>query len=162
MDCRTAGGSSLVLKDRADAADDTVVWKWSEGEAVVLAELGDPLATSGWALCVYAGAPASLVLEVEAPAGAVGWKSVGAKGFRYLQRALVPNGVRKVTLKPSASRKAKVSFAAKGAELALPAPPLALPITAQVGSRDVPLCVTASYGAGSVTRNEPGTVKARD
>jgi hypothetical protein len=159
--CRTAGASSLTVKDVADDADDEVTWTWSEGQAVAVADLGDPLATTGWTLCVYDGAPESLVLAAVAPAGAPAWTFTSKKGFKYARKDLLPNGVRTLALKPGADGKAKARLTAKGVPLAPPAPPLALPVTVQLGSRDVPLCLAASFDAGSVKRNEAGKLKAK-
>lgn len=83
------------------------------------------------------------------------------EGVQVRAEELLPDGVRTLALKPGADGKAKVRLTAKGVPLAPPAPPLALPVTVQLGSRDVPLCLAASFDAGSVERNEAGKLKAK-
>ena len=70
------------------------------------------------------------------------WTFAGKNGFKYVQKTLLPDGVRTLARKPGAGGKAKAQVTATGEPPALPA---ALPLTVKRGSRDVPLCLTARY-----------------
>jgi hypothetical protein len=141
--CRTAGGSSLLLKNNADDAKDKLVWKWTKGAETMLSELGDPTATTKYTLCVYAGAE---VGTVELPAGA-SWKAVGPKGFRFKDLTGTPNGGQKALLKSGAAGKAKAFVKGKGANLPDLTAPLTLPVTVQLVNDANGTCFEAVYGA---------------
>ncbi|MEW6271435.1 MAG: right-handed parallel beta-helix repeat-containing protein, partial [Thermodesulfobacteriota bacterium] len=52
--CFAAGRTSLVVQENANDARDRLVWRWTRGDAVPLAALGDPLGgATSYALCVY-------------------------------------------------------------------------------------------------------------
>jgi hypothetical protein len=160
-DCRRARASALVVKDDAIDTRDELRWRWSQGEAVAPGEVGDPRTRSGWNLCLYAGEPATLFLTAAAPAGEPPWTASEKKGFRYAQRATLPGGVRSLTLRPGAEGMARATLRARGAALAVPDLPAVLPVTVQLGSRDVPLCLSARYEAAVVRTNRPGKLRAR-
>jgi ELWxxDGT repeat protein len=69
-DCRRPtepGASKLRLKDRTPDTRDAARWTWTRGEETSPGDLGDPRATSGYALCLYDGA--ALRMTLRAPAG---------------------------------------------------------------------------------------------
>jgi hypothetical protein len=59
------------------------------------------------------------------------WRATST-GFTYRNSAGDPDGIIKLVLKAGVAGKAKVQATAKGAHLEAPAPPLLLPITAQL------------------------------
>jgi YVTN family beta-propeller protein len=137
--------ASILLQDRMPDDLDQVKWKWSNGEATTFAELGDPLATHDYALCVY-DASSSLLLRMTAPAGGTCgtkpcWKQLGpptlGKGYKYKDVDGLPHDVDSMTLKAGLDGKAKMSLKAKGSNIPLPALGfLALPLTTQLQSRN--------------------------
>ena len=106
-------GGSLVLKNKNGKS--RLVWKWSRGLAVDVAEFGAPPAFDDYTMCVHVqdGGGATLLVEAVAPAGPA-WDDRGAKGFRYKEKSGVPDGMTQVRLRPGAEGKAKLKAKAKG------------------------------------------------
>ena len=115
-----AGKSQFLLKA---AGTSKAVWKWTDGEATSLADLGDPASTTTYALCVYdetAGVP-SLVLSSLVPPSS-SWQAHGI-GLKYGDPAGMAAGITKIVLKSGVAGKAKIVV--KGHPAALPSLPLA-------------------------------------
>jgi YVTN family beta-propeller protein len=137
--------ASILLQDRTPDDLDQVKWKWSSGQATTFAELGNPLATDDYALCVY-DATSSLLFRMLAPAGGTCgtkpcWKQVGpptlGQGYKYKDVDGLPNDLDSMTLKSGLDGKAKVSLKGKGGNIPMPAlGSLALPLTAQLQSEN--------------------------
>ena len=133
--------ASILLQDRTPDELDQVKWKWSNGQATTFAELGAPLSTDDYALCVF-DATSSLLLKMTAPAGGTCgtkpcWKQLGPstlpKGYKYKNLDGLPDDLDTMTIKAGLDGKAKVSLKGKG--LNIPMPPLgalALPLTTQL------------------------------
>jgi hypothetical protein len=126
---------------------DQVSWKW-KGQATALADFGNPLTTTGYALCVYQGA--TLKLATRAPAsGTCGtkpcWKALGAKGYGYKDGDLTPDGLSKATLKTGDTGKAQVSVKGKGTNLPDGVLPLTTPVVVQLQAT-TGQCWTATFG----------------
>jgi len=163
-DCRqsTAPGKGLL---KLKAGKGSLAWKLLKGEATALADLGDPLATASYALCVYdaSGAPQPLRLFAMPAAGdCLGrpcWDAKGTRGFAYKDKAFTPDGVLKLDLGAGDAGKAKMSAKGKGSLLRLPALPLAPPVTAQLVSGETGACWSATYSAPS--RNDAEQFKAK-
>ncbi len=85
------------------------------------AELGDPVATDEYTLCLSAvtGGSAVLVAETAAPAGPK-WEDRDDKGFRYKAKDLQPDGLKQIQLRPGPAGKAKFKILGKGPKLGLP------------------------------------------
>jgi hypothetical protein len=111
---------------------DRLVWKWAKGTATET-DLGDPLGTTGFALCVYDAA--GLAARATVPAGCRSsdeacWKTQ-RRGFRFSAPDASAEGVRRLVLKAGAG-KAKAKLKGDGALLTLPSIPLAQPVTVQL------------------------------
>lgn len=164
-DCRApvaAGAALLSLKDRSDDPKDALQWQWGKGAATTLADLGDPTATTRYDLCVYDGS-ATLVASATAPPGGVctGRPCWTAKknGFRYLQKALMPNGLQSLDVRSGIDGKARILIKGKGDLLSLPSLPIAnLPLTVQLGN-GAGQCWSARY-QNDVRTNDAGSFKA--
>lgn len=158
------GKASLVLKQGATDAKDALVWKWGSGAATLLSELGEPLESSDYQLCVYDGSKlAQPRLDAAAPAagtcaGSPCWKATKT-GFKYKDKERTPDGLLALAVKAGDAGKAKAALKGKGVELTLPALPLVAPVTAQLFRSDGALCWAASYG--TPTRNDAGLFKAK-
>ena len=169
-DCRAAGKSALQIADAGDASGDAIKWRWLKGAATTLSELGDPTDATGAALCVFdeSGPTPSLLFRAELPAGGTCgtrpcWKSTAA-GFTYRDAAGGADGITNLVLRGGTAGKAKVLLKGKGAGLssrpfALPAPPLDLPLRAQL-QLDGAACFESALDGASVRRNQPGAFKA--
>jgi hypothetical protein len=129
--CRqsTQAGKSLLLL-RAGASE-KLQFKWIKGATTAIADFGDPTTAQTYTFCVYdetAGA-AALKLQALLPpggdcAGKPCWKSTG-KGFLYKDKNAAADGIQLLNLKSGADGKAKIILKGKGANLHLPALPLA-------------------------------------
>jgi acyl-homoserine lactone acylase PvdQ len=129
-----AAASQLVLKDRTPDTADRLLWRWRKGAATSLADFGNPLASTDYALCVYDGGSA-LVSSANAPAaGTCGtrpcWRQTSS-GFKYGDRDLTPDGLQRITLVAGPSGVARIVVKGKGALLDIPTLPL-LPLPARV------------------------------
>jgi hypothetical protein len=153
--------SKLNLRNRLPDTGDTVTWKWVRGDEVTLGDLGDPLATDSYALCLY-DASGFLMEAGVGPGGTCGprpcWTSLGPDGFRYVDKKAVQGAVRKLVLKPGEAGASKVIVKAKGHGIAMPALPLAPPVRAQLQATNGE-CWDVEYDAG-VTLNTGTDVKA--
>lgn len=160
-----AGKAVFLLKDKAPDKKDKLLWKWLKGTATSQADLGAPLATTGYTLCVYdASASAQpLILAMAPPAGTCAgkpcWKSVKG-GFKYKDKELTPDGLQFLLARSGAALSAKVIVKGKGTNLGVPALPLSPPVTVQLKRNDDPsICWTATYS--TPIKNLPEQFKAR-
>ncbi len=160
-----SGKSTLTLKNSSNDAKDQMLWKWSKGSATATPDFGAPTTTTGFALCLYDGGP-GLALTASAPAGGACkngkpcWKASGAKGFRYGDADLTPQGIQKLTLQAGENGKAKIGFAGKGPLLRMPAlATLAFPLVVQLQGTHGE-CWSATY-VSSLTQ-DASVVKAKD
>jgi len=142
-----AGGSVLKLRD--GGANDKLSWKWGKGPAVGLATLGDPVAGDDYTLCVYeqTGGVGAVVFGIRSPGGGK-WRDLGAKGFKYKDGDLLPDGVRLVQVRPGAEHKAKMKLKARGGNVGLSGLGFgaATTVTAQLRG-ETGACFGASYSA---------------
>ena len=116
------GRSKLSVTEDANDAKDRLQWSWTGGAATSFAELGDPVATTRYALCVWDGRSGTptLVASADVPAGAK-WAPSGSTRMSYKDPTASANGVSRIQLRAGAAGKAKASFKGKGAALNAPA-----------------------------------------
>ena len=152
-------GALLQLKR---GGTDRLLWRWRRGAATSTADFGNPLATTGFGLCVYDGSGARLVGASIPGGGLCGarpcWRASG-RGFRYVNRSLTPSGVRQLVLQSGAAGKSAILVNGLGPLLGLPSLTIvSLPVTAQLVSSDG-TCWDATYS--SAVRNGPEQFKAK-
>jgi len=141
----------LLLRDVADRKDH-LVWKW-RGMSTGLADFGDPLTTTSYTLCLYAGADAAMVMEARAPAGGACatrrcWVKRDGRRFKYIDRDQTPDGLARVVLRANPSRsRANLVVVGRGPRLEMPALPLDLPVRAQLVQSDGSLCWESIYSS---------------
>lgn len=150
--CRQPGAdkAKLVMKDGTPNKKDLIKLAWAKGEVVTLAELGDPLVTDSFDLCVYDDD--GFVTGATAPAGAVCkkgkpcWKEISA-GFKYKNPSKAPSGMLSLLLKSSDTPgKSKATAVAKGENLVMPGLlDLAGDIRVQVVNHGTGLCLEAEF-----------------
>ncbi len=172
--CRTpraALTSTLQIKDKTPDKSDGLTWKWAKGAATTAAELGDPLASDRYALCIYGDTDATptLLAELLAPAGAICkgkpcWKALGkppgTTGYKYNDPELTPHGIQSLNAKPGVDGKAQLIVKGKGATLRKPALPIgAFPLRVQMQKAGT--CFEVKYEAADVTKNEAGLLKLK-
>ncbi|MFM7735939.1 MAG: hypothetical protein ACKPBU_08165 [Alphaproteobacteria bacterium] len=164
-----SGASSLLLKtDPSNPSRDQLQWKWQKGEALALADFGNPRQSTSYALCVWDGA-SNLVSATRMPAagncknGVECWKQTSTT-FQYKDDDLTPTGIQLLKLKAGADGSSNVQAKGKGALLPEPSYPLTLPVVAQLidSSGD---CWEATFGnAFAPSKNlagPPGLFKAK-
>jgi hypothetical protein len=152
----------MWLNDQGADLRDNIVWKWKRGASTTKSDLGDPIHSQGFAMCIY-GSDGSVLFHGTVPSGgSCGerscWRDSGA-GFKYRNGAAVPDGMTKVVLVPGGSGHASVVVKGRGVNLDVPALPLALPFTVQLQQESGP-CWEAVYEAAGVRRNEPERFRA--
>lgn len=101
--CLDVPRGSLRLTKPDDAARSNFAWSWTGGTTSV-ADLGDPTAATGYALCVYDGG--ALVQTIAIPAaGSCGtkpcWKASSGGRFSYNDNSGTRSGIVRSALKPA-------------------------------------------------------------
>ncbi len=153
--CRTAAVSRLTIRNDTRDERDRIAWRWIKGDATAPEELGDPLTTDAYDVCVYDAG--SLLMGMVAPAGGSCGGSVGhpkpcwkatRKGYVYSDKFLTPNGVRKVKLNGGDAGHATAVVSAKGANLQVPdLTAITGPLDVQLRRHDGGVCLGATFAA---------------
>ncbi len=152
---------------RISAKRDVASWRWRSTGAIPVADFGNPLTTTSYSLCIYAGATPTLVMEMRAPAGGTCaggrpcWKSRGAKGFRYKDLEGTPDGITRLVLRTKPQHLADLALRARGPNIPFPALPLTQPVIAQLVKSDGPECWAAQYSAPAM-KNDSGAFKDKN
>jgi cysteine-rich repeat protein len=127
-DCKspTVPGAKLQLR-HVNGARDKLLFLWKRGEMTDLGELGTPLTSTDYSMCVYFEPypyDGSIALDYRATAPAGGtcdgtpcWHEVATRGFAYKDRARTPDGLEIVKLKSGAAGAASVLVRGKGPNL---------------------------------------------
>lgn len=131
-----AGASMLALRKGASEENDRFFWKWTRGSMTDAGDFGDPVASTGYDLCIFdetASTPA-LVMSVHVP-GRARWQNTG-EGFKYRDGTRANDGIQMLRLKPGPDGKAKILIKGKGTRLPMPSLPLAQDskVTVQFGN----------------------------
>lgn len=161
-----SGKASLQIKNNAtNDGRDSVMWKWGRGQATTSLELGDPLSTTEYALCVYDQSmqPQPILAASVPPGGTCAarscWKTM-RNGFRFASRSgsAAAHGVTRIVLTAGVDGKAKVSLTARGVYVDTPTLGLAPTVTAQLRNG-----VGACWGAifSNVARNDATQYRAK-
>jgi hypothetical protein len=162
--CRTP--VTFKKRIRISQKRDLVTWRWRTTGNVPLVDFGDPLNTSDYSFCVYAGALPTLVMELKAPAGGTCankpcWKSRGSKGFRYKDKDKTPSGISRLVLRTSDAPLSDIVLRARGVNIPFPALPLAEPVVAQLVKSDGPECWETDYSAPAL-KNDSSTFQDKN
>jgi len=136
--CLTAPKSKLLLAP-ATAGQAMLGWRWANGAALALGDLSDPTVDANYELCVYSGAPDTLIAHATFPAGAQ-WSAAGSKGYRYKQS--VPKTV--VRLRSGDADKSSAVVKGRGVDLDQ-AFPFTAPVTVQLRKAGSSLCLESRF-----------------
>jgi uncharacterized repeat protein (TIGR01451 family) len=128
--CKAPGVAQLTLANGGTDAHDKLTFRWTLGDPTTAAELGDPSATTSYALCIWddiAGVPHLVAEAIAPPAGnCVGrpcWRSINrGTGFRYEDPGLLPDGLRHLLIRSGPLGRSKIVLKGQGATL--PDPPM--------------------------------------
>ena len=122
-----SGKATLYIRNLAVDEGDKLTWKWKLGEATSYADLGDPIHSTAYTLCVYdqAGGSPDLTLSLTAPGGTKCggteqpcWKQ-SSKGLIYRDKSFGNAGIKKIQLNAGADGQAKILFLGVGPNLRL-------------------------------------------
>lgn len=160
--CRTGTRGSFQLKDKSPNRGDKVNWRWIRGAETTLAEFEPSDAFDHYAVCAYDGL-GNLIVDLLVPAGQLCGKpgktapcfSTKDPKVLYKSTQQAPEGIKKMKLK--ADDDGRASFTINGGRDRLgwvdpPALPLALPVVAQLQSKDG-LCFESTFPFAY--RNDP-------
>lgn len=146
-----ADRAALVIQDKTPDQGDKLSFKWAKGAATTKAALGNPLATTDYAVCLYqhpfVGSP-SLLLSMNARGGSTCgtrpcW-SENRKGFKFNDRSASHGGLRNLAIAAGDSGKTKLGIKAAGIHLDTPSLPVgAAALTLQLINDDG-LCLGAT------------------
>jgi hypothetical protein len=159
------GKAQLQLRNASPDTKDRLRWTWLKGAATTVADFGNPLTTTGYALCIYDGNDERIV-AASIPAGGTCnaksprpcWRANG-RGFRYVDRDLTPDGIGQLVLKSGADGKAQIGLKGKGGALPDPTLPIAdFPLRVQLVNANG-VCFEATYSTSF--RNDAQQLKAR-
>jgi len=124
----------MLARQQSESARNRLSFHWAKGAATTVADFGDPINATSYALCVYdetgGAGTATLKLAAGIPAGSGGWKTT-SRGFRYSNRFAVPDGIKKLTLVGGSVGNASIMIAGKG-QLLVPGLPYQPKVTAQL------------------------------
>jgi hypothetical protein len=164
--CRAATPRQSTLSIRAvpgDPSQSRLAWRWGDGP-LAPADVGDPLATTGFTICLIdatSGEPTLRASATAPPGGRCGsgpcWKR-RPTDVRYRDRDGTPDGI--TSLSVQAGTTGRIKAKAAGEHLALPPLGLATPVTVRVHRTDVPVCWEATYSAPRT--NTPVRFRARN
>ena len=166
INCKQATDLSktkLTIFDRDPEKKDKLQWKWNKGEQTDFAELGDPLTSHTYSLCVWDRQP-SLVFRAVLPKGTECtdprcWKDLRGKGYRYLDKERSIDGVHKLVVKAGEAGKAKLQLKTSGGNMPDTALPLDVPVRVQV--QTLGTCWEGEYSDIGLQRNDAEQFKAR-
>jgi len=114
--CKVAGKTKLAVhNDEVLDKKDKMVWSWRLGETTDIAELGHPISTDEYALCIYDGVSGSpvLVSELYAPIGLL-WRPKGNHGYLYKDKSRANYGLQTIRLRAGDNGRAKMLVKARG------------------------------------------------
>ncbi len=162
----------ITDKDGDGASEkDNLIAKWLKGPATTQANLGDPLDSTGYSLCLYAGSSAALLTTAAAPAGGTCagnpcWKAVASKGYRFKDKtAANDGGTFLMKLLAGTAGKSKILFKAKGSNMNIAPSTLPVdtsgPVIVQFISNDAAECWGMNFPPAAIRRNDDRIFKAK-
>jgi hypothetical protein len=165
--CRAAFKASIQLRDKTPDTQDLLNFGWQLGATTTFGELGTPLSTTDYQICVYDAG--GLVRRATAPAGGSCkskpcWKQTPSSSpttYVYKDPLLTPDGTNAVTLKSGTSPKPKVQWKAKGIPMDDGALGLVPPVVVEVSNGDNAVCFGQTFTVGDITLNTTEQFKAK-
>ncbi len=147
---RVSATSRLDIEDETQDTRDVLRWTWAKGAETMRSELGDPITTDDYFLCLYdAGVRVS---SISLPAGGLCagkpcWKTTST-GFVYENHERTPDGAQSAILKAGVAGKASMKVRGKGINLETPNPTsFTGPITVQIQQADGALSFETTFSA---------------
>ena len=121
-------GATLQMVSQPNTAPDKLTFKWKKGPAIALGDVGTPIGSTSYALCIYdeAGGVPFNAYHGQPPGGcgtAACW-TLSSMGWKFKSKTGAPDGITNLLLKAGAADKAKVEVSAGKLDLALSPFPL--------------------------------------
>jgi len=166
--CFVAPATNLRITNSTDPAQDKLTWQWRKGDAFAQGDLGAPLATTTYTLCLYdtSSSVPSLSGSLVVESSAALWTSRDSEGIDYRDRDGSSDGVTKLQLKTGDASKTRVKLYARGSGLSLPVPVGATffaqspKVIAQLRNSDGE-CWTSEFSSANTSKNEAAAFKAQ-
>ncbi|HXJ33714.1 MAG TPA: PQQ-binding-like beta-propeller repeat protein [Candidatus Eisenbacteria bacterium] len=154
-----SGGGRLAV-DRPRSSRGSFLWTLRSGPATTVANLGDPRAAAGYAVCGITES-GRVVLRATAPAGGCGavrcWRRT-RHGFEY-RDARAPDGLSRLSLRAGAGGQSRFEATGGGKHAVVPDLPATESVRIELRRLDAPdRCWAADHG--TVRRNTPRHYRA--
>jgi hypothetical protein len=143
--CVPATKSTLKIRDADLDRGDALTFNW-KGGPVLVSNMGDPIQTTQYDLCVYDSSGVKLHMTV---LPGTGWSPLGSlndpKGYRFRDTTGSQSGIKSIKLRGSSVDRARIKVAGKGVALPDTTHPFLYPVTAQLYASDG-ACWGADFG----------------
>ncbi len=149
-----ANAGRLALRQGRVPVRDSMNWVWGRGAETSGGDLGDPLATTDYTLCLYdeTAGQAQRIMKHAMPAGS-GWKMTRS-GFRYRDPKLTAGGVNRVRLVAGLAGKARVVVHGRARPLLLPSLPLQQQSTVTIQLLNDNVCWESRFSTAVKNRSD--------
>jgi hypothetical protein len=162
----TPGMATVKLKHGLTSTTDSLTWTWTSSGVVAESDLGDPLHTSDYTLCIMDSAGNALDLWARPEVSAGGtcgeapcWLVRALGGYKFRDPASNPDGVSTLSLRPGLAGKGKMKVLGQGPNLHMPALGLTTPVIVRLKRDDAPTCWESRFSAP--IRNDAVKFRAR-
>lgn len=168
--CFAALRSQMQMSAKGGSRD-RLKWKWQKGDEIDVLALGDPVAVTSHAFCIYEDDVLIKTMTAN-PGGSCGgkpcWKAAGGSGFKYQDKDLDPGGSNgglfKLQTRAGDAGKSRAQVQGKGGGLSLQS---VLPIgasstvVAQLINSDG-ACWTSEFASAVASKNDENQYKAKN
>jgi hypothetical protein len=157
MNCQPASQATVQLREdpNPNPVRNSLKFTW-RGGPVLLSDMGDPIDTTRYELCVYDASGIKFAMGV--PPG-LGWSFLGSssapRGYQFKDRAAVHDGINRIRLLGSSVGKTILKLQGKGNHVPRTTLPFDLPMRAQLYASDGS-CWDTEFGVAETRRNDNG------
>ena len=146
------GMSTVKLKRGFTSATDLLAWTWVSSEGVAEGDLGDPLHTSDYTLCIADSAGGTLRLLVRPSVAAGGscgaapcWHARTRGGYKFSDPTLNSEGLSTLALRTGIAGKGRMKTLGQGPALQMPELGLTPPVIVRLKRDDATACWESTF-----------------